>query len=363
MGTRDPEGFWSTYRHPRRCPAVVEPLACDVSDAASITQAIAHASPTRVFIALPQALSPGAMVSCGKACVDAAKAAGVARMVRLSSLGIDGDSGGSTEGQGPLGDAHVAIETHARDTGLPFVSVRPTSFHSNLLAFDAETIRAESCFRSPLGVDAKVNWVHCRDIGAVCAVALRQPDEEAGDADDNDASSKIINVTGASTLSAPEMATLLSAELGRTIAYHEVPVRLLQLCDFFFDSSLRPICQACCLACCALPMCEPVRPLSCTRRTNRTSVDGVQAPPVPEYQALWSFLRRGGFDRHSNAVHEMTGALLKSARVDDCVRQWMQISCELVALSESYAGRPGVSPMDMSSIIQEARVELGGDSS
>lgn len=289
VGTRDPEGFWSTYRHPRRCPAVVEPLACDVGDAASITQAIGRASPTRVFIALPQALGPEAMVSCGKACVDAAKAANVARMVRLSSLGIDEDGEGDAGGQGPLGDAHVAIETHARETGLPFVSVRPTSFHTNLLTFDAETIRAENCFRSPLGGDAKVNWVHCRDVGAVCAVALRRPDEdEAG-------CSKIINVTGASTLSAPEMAALLSAELGRTISYEEVPVSVLQLYFSIFAAHAA-----------RLPG-SLILPAYINLRTVHVNV---QAPPVPEYEALWSFLRRGGFDRHSDAVHEMTGALL-----------------------------------------------------
>eukprot|EP01043_Picozoa_sp_COSAG02_P028376 COSAG02_NODE_1717_length_11210_cov_6.149401_3_plen_307_part_00 len=252
VGTRDPEGFWSTYRHPRRCPAVVEPLACDVGDAASIAQAIGRALPTRVFVALPQALGPDAMVSCGKACVDAAKAAGVARMVRLSSLGIDEDDGGNAGGQGPLGDAHVAIETHAREKGLPFVSVRPTSFHTNLLKYDAESIRAENCFRSPLGAEAnaKVNWVHCRDIGAVCAVALRRPDEEEVGC------SEIINVTGASTLSAPEMAALLSAELGRTISYEEVPVSLLQL--YFLDP-----CCACCLrlARSLIPTCLDSQPI------------------------------------------------------------------------------------------------------
>lgn len=225
VGTRDPEGFWSAYRHPHRCPAVVEPLACDVGDAASIAQAVARASPTRVFIALPQALGPEAMISCGKACVDAAKAAGATRLVRLSSLGIDEDDGGAG-GQGPLGDAHVAIEKHARELALPVVSVRPTSFHTNLLAFDAETIRTENCFRSPLGINAKVNWVHCRDIGAVCAVALQRCDEAASEADK--ASFEIIKVTGpaTSTLSAPEMAALLSVELGRTITYEEVSVRL-----------------------------------------------------------------------------------------------------------------------------------------
>jgi uncharacterized protein YbjT (DUF2867 family) len=36
VGTRYPEKFWSSYRHPSRCPAVVEPLLCDLGDADSV---------------------------------------------------------------------------------------------------------------------------------------------------------------------------------------------------------------------------------------------------------------------------------------------------------------------------------------
>jgi hypothetical protein len=48
----------------------------------------------------------------------------------------------------------VAVEAHAAQKGLALVSVRPTSFHTNLLAYDAASIRAEACFRSPLGREA-----------------------------------------------------------------------------------------------------------------------------------------------------------------------------------------------------------------
>jgi len=239
VGTRDPKAFSSTYSHPPSCPAVVEAVACDVGDAESIAAVIQKAMPTRVFIALPQALGPEAMLSCGQACVDACVAAGVGRLVRLSSLNID------KAGQGPLGNAHCTIEAHAKKCGLGVVSVRPTSFHTNLLAYDAESIRTANCFRSPLGSEARVNWVHCRDIGNVCAVALgEKPVPE------------VINVTGpsSSTLSTAEMASVLSEELGRTISYEEV-----------------------------------------------------KPPPIPEYEALWEFLKSGGFDASSTHVEELTG--------------------------------------------------------
>ena len=74
----------------------------------------------------------------------------------------------------PLGisrNIHLCL-AHCHKVGLPLTSIRPTSFHTNFLTYDAESLRKENCFRSPLGYQAKVNWVHCRDIGEVAAALL-----------------------------------------------------------------------------------------------------------------------------------------------------------------------------------------------
>ena len=92
--------------------------------------------------------------------------AGATRLVRVSSFGID------AVGQGPLGDAHVRAERYCRESGLSLSSVRPTSFHTNFAKYDAASIRELDVFRSPLGLSARVNWVHCRDIGKVAADVL-----------------------------------------------------------------------------------------------------------------------------------------------------------------------------------------------
>ena len=112
------------------------------------------------------------METVSNAVVDAAKMSGAKRLVRVASLGIDGDG----FGQGALGAAHVACEAHCHAAGLPLTSIRPTSFHTNFLTYDAESLRKENCFRSPLGKEAKVNWVHCQDIGQVAAVLLLKED-------------------------------------------------------------------------------------------------------------------------------------------------------------------------------------------
>jgi nucleoside-diphosphate-sugar epimerase len=68
VATRDPEGFWSTYRHPRRCPAVVEPVKCDAGDPLSLAAVIAATAPTRIFIAMAQARQYAERPSCLTPC-------------------------------------------------------------------------------------------------------------------------------------------------------------------------------------------------------------------------------------------------------------------------------------------------------
>lgn len=67
---------------------------------------------------------------------------------------------------------------------------------------------------------------------------------------------EVVEVTGppSSTLSATDMAALLTQELGREIRYQET-----------------------------------------------------KPPPIPAYEGLWAFLRAGGFDRDTNAVFQTTG--------------------------------------------------------
>jgi len=64
-----------------------------------------------------------------------------------------------------------------------------------------------------------VNWVHCADIGRVAAAVLARDAWGDGGGD-----SEVVVVSGPpdSSLSAPEMAALLSEELGRPIRYEEV---------------------------------------------------------------------------------------------------------------------------------------------
>ena len=119
----------------------------------------------RLFVVLPQSLSSGEMIRAGNFVSDCAVRASVECIVRISSLGIDDQSIHYMDGesdnespQGPLGDAHVAIEAHCRAIGLNQVSLRPTSLFSNI-DFNRDELLTKSTISTPLGTAARVNWV------------------------------------------------------------------------------------------------------------------------------------------------------------------------------------------------------------
>ncbi len=93
------------------------------------------------------------------AMVDAAAAAGVRRIVKLSALGAEIGS--------PVAffDAHGRIEAHLRGAGVPSVVLQPAFKMSNLLA-GAPTVKEADAFMLP-GAGAKVAMIDPR-CGAVC---------------------------------------------------------------------------------------------------------------------------------------------------------------------------------------------------
>lgn len=201
-----------------------------------------------LFVALPQSLSSQEMIQKGKFVADCALASGVKTIVRISSLGIDKDSINYIGSQGPLGDAHVAVEKYCAEIGLKqVVSLRPTSLFSNI-KFNLEEIVSNSTISTPLGTTAKVNWVSCEDIAKVAAKVMA--------ASQWDQFGKVIDITGPreNTLGAEEMAQIISSSVGKPILYKEVDL-----------------------------------------------------PTVPDYAGLWKFLRSGGYACHCDVIERITG--------------------------------------------------------
>ncbi|MDT0403455.1 MULTISPECIES: SDR family oxidoreductase [Streptomyces] len=98
--------------------------------------------------------------------LDAAKAAGIARVVLLSSQGVVTRPRSASHGQ-----VARTIEDAVRQSGLDWTILRPGGFHSNALAW-AEPVRTRRTVVAPFG-DVGLPTIDPADIAAVAAVTLR----------------------------------------------------------------------------------------------------------------------------------------------------------------------------------------------
>ncbi len=180
--------------------AGVVQVEADLNDAESLAAAFAGAD--KVF-----SLSPFVenLVELGKATVEAAKRAGVKRIVRSSAQGAD------VNAPIALGKWHGEVEKAIADSGIEWTFVQPASFFQNYLGY-TETIKNQNAFYAPLG-DGKISLVDVRDIAAVAVVALTE-EGHAG---------KKYAVTGGESLSNNDIAEIFSNILGREIKYFDVP--------------------------------------------------------------------------------------------------------------------------------------------
>ncbi len=135
---------------------------------------------------------------------EAAKAAGVRHIVKLSALGGDGDL------KNDIRKWHDEGEQAIRETGIPFTVLYPGVFMSNALHW-RESIRATGKVFSNYG-DGKLPPVHPRDIAAVAVRALTSEGHEG----------KRYVITGPEALTVGEQVKILANAIGKSIEY--VPV-------------------------------------------------------------------------------------------------------------------------------------------
>jgi uncharacterized protein YbjT (DUF2867 family) len=147
------------------------------------------------------------LVEAGAMTIQAAKAAGVRKIVRCSAQGASPDAAIQ------LGRMHYAVEKAVEHSGIPYTILRPANFMQNFLNFGTpETIKGQNVFYSLLG-DAKFSPIDTRDISAVAAQVLIEPGHEG----------KRYELTGGESLSNYEIAELFSKALGRKISYVSIP--------------------------------------------------------------------------------------------------------------------------------------------
>jgi uncharacterized protein YbjT (DUF2867 family) len=137
--------------------------------------------------------------------VEAAKAAGVRRIVKQSVMG-------AAEEAYSLARIHRPVEKAIEASGMAWTFLRPNSFMQNTVTFMAQTIRAEGAFYSASG-EARISHVDVRDLAAVAVHALIGPDGQG----------TIYTLTGPEALSYDDMAEELSRTLGRPISHINLP--------------------------------------------------------------------------------------------------------------------------------------------
>ena len=137
--------------------------------------------------------------------VDAARAAGVAHLVKMSANGADSNS------TSLLKRYHGDAERYIRESGLGYTLVRPNFFMQNMLHI-AGSIVAEDKFYMPMR-DGQVGIIDVRDVARFVLDVL------TGSGHDGET----YEITGPELVSFQDIAVQLSGVMGRKISYIDVP--------------------------------------------------------------------------------------------------------------------------------------------
>ena len=138
--------------------------------------------------------------------IDACVVAGVKHVVLNSAMGA-GDYNKS------FPSWHRKVEDKLRATQLSYTILRPNSFHQNVVAFFAPSIRAQGVFYGSMQ-NARNSFIDVRDIAAIAAKAL------AGGAH----AGKTYELNGPQALNYSELAEKISQVAGRGVKYVDIPM-------------------------------------------------------------------------------------------------------------------------------------------
>jgi NAD(P)H dehydrogenase (quinone) len=136
--------------------------------------------------------------------IDAAAAARVGHLVRLSVAGAAPDSTTS------YGRGHFVLDEHLKASRLSWTILQPNGFMQNLLG-NAETIRGGAIYAS--AADGQVAMIDARDVADVATAVLTGGGHQG----------ESLVLTGGQALTYDEIAAAFAAELGHDVQYHDVP--------------------------------------------------------------------------------------------------------------------------------------------
>jgi uncharacterized protein YbjT (DUF2867 family) len=170
------------------------------SDVASLQKAFAGID--TLFVLLP--LVPNKL-QFARNVAQAAKAARVKHIVRTSGAGADPQAAFA------LPQLQGSIDQVFGDTGIATTFLRPAGFMQNYSGYMAGMVRAGTVYGAT--ADAPQSLIDVRDIAAVAATVLNNPQAHAG---------KAYTLTGSEALTDSQRTQILSDVLGRTVNFVEV---------------------------------------------------------------------------------------------------------------------------------------------
>lgn len=194
------EQVTAVSRHTAAVPDGVRHMVADLAEPAGLKPALTGAK--ALFLLLS-----GDLHAAGASPADIigdAKAAGVRRVVLLSTLGVVTRPFGTTR------IAMRALEDTLRESGLEWVILRPGGFASNALWW-AESVRTQGVVAAPFG-DVGVPVVDPADIAAVAAACLLE-DRHTGGA---------YELTGPEVITPRRQAADIAAALGSPVRFHQL---------------------------------------------------------------------------------------------------------------------------------------------
>src|SRR6201996_9287471 len=147
--------------------------------------------------------------------VAAARRSGVRKLVALSAINADDDF--ARQPSRVRGDRNKEVEQLCVDSGLAWVSLRPSVFATNFAGMWAAQIRAGDVVGGPYAAASSAPIVEA-DIAAVAARAMLT-DEVVG---------QRIPLTGPQALTNTELVDVIGTVLGRRLRYQEVPADLVR---------------------------------------------------------------------------------------------------------------------------------------
>jgi uncharacterized protein YbjT (DUF2867 family) len=150
-----------------------------------------------------------------KTVVRQAQRQGVARLVALSAINVDDDF--SRQPSRYRGDRNKEAEQLAVESGLEWVSLRPSVFATNFAGMWAAQIRSGNVVSGPCAAASSAPIVE-RDIAAVAALALLT----------NDVVGQRIPLTGPQSLTNTELVDIMGSVLQRPLQYNEIPAEFVR---------------------------------------------------------------------------------------------------------------------------------------